>query len=363
MKNILMVIGTRPEAVKMCPLALELKKRTELNVRVLATGQHGEMLYSVLDFFGVTPDYNLDVMAAGGALAGVTENVLRGTLEVLERESFDIVLVHGDTTSAFAAALAAFYARVSIGHVEAGLRTHNPQEPYPEEFNRAAIDAMAEFFFAPSAVAVENLFAEGKSRPRVFATGNTGIDALEYTVRKDFSHRALDFARGRKLMLITAHRRENLGLAMEEMFRGISRALSYFPEWCAVFPVHKNPAVRAAAEKEFEGNAGVMLTEPLCVFDFHNILARAELLVTDSGGAQEEAASLGVPMLVMRRVTERREGADSGAAILIGNSEESVFEGLFGFLSGKTEIKSDAARNAYGDGKASERIANILAEI
>ncbi len=358
-----MVIGTRPEAIKMCPLALELKKRMAFDVRVLATGQHGEMLYSVLEFFGVAPDYNLDAMAAGGTLADITEKVMRGVEEVLKRERFDIVLVHGDTTSAFAAALAAFYAHIPIGHVEAGLRTHKAYEPYPEEFNRAAIDAMAEFFFAPSCDAVENLFAEGKRRERVFATGNTGIDALKYTVREDFSHPVLNFSKGKKLMLITAHRRENLGAAMEEMFRGISRALAAFPEWCAVFPAHKNPAVRSAAEAAFAENAQVMLTEPLCVADFHNILARAELAVTDSGGIQEEAAYLGVPMLVMRSVTERREAADAGAALLIGNSEKSVFDGVCGFLAGKTVIRTDAAKNAYGDGKASERIANILAEI
>lgn len=359
MKNILIVIGTRPEAVKMCPLALEMKKREGFRVRVLATGQHGEMLYSALGFFGVVPDYNLDVMAAGGTLADITEKVMRGTCEVLCRERFDAVLVHGDTTSAFAAALAAFYSGVPIGHVEAGLRTHDMREPYPEEFNRFAIDAAAEYFFAPTCRAKENLLAEGKPRERIFVTGNTVIDAFAYTVREGFTHPVLDFAKGKRLMLVTAHRRENLGSAMAAMFRGISRALAENPTWCAVFPVHKNPLVREAAEV-FEGNAQVKLTEPLGVGDFHNILARAELAVTDSGGVQEEASYLGVPVLVMRGATERQEAVDAGAARLIGNTEESVFAGICAFF-GADFGRGGKGKSIYGDGCASERIANILA--
>jgi len=361
LKKMLMVIGTRPEAVKMCPLFLELKRRGETDVRVLATGQHGEMLYSALGFFGVAPDYNLDVMAAGGTLADITEKVMRGAGEVLARERFDAVLVHGDTSSAFAAALSAFYARVPVYHVEAGLRTRNIREPYPEEFNRQAIDAMADICFAPTQRARENLLAEGKDGACVFVTGNTGIDALRYTVRADFAHPALDFAGGKRLMLITAHRRENIG-AMAAMFRGISRALAAFPEWRAVFPVHKNPAVRACAEKAFAGNAQVMLSDPLGVLDFHNILARSHAAVTDSGGVQEEAASLGVPMLVMRSVTERQEAQDARAAHLIGNTEESVFAGLCNFL-GTAENEKAAPKNIFGDGRASERIADILAQM
>lgn len=359
MKNILIVIGTRPEAVKMCPLVLELKKRGAPGVRVLATGQHGEMLSSALGFFGVAPDYVLD--AAGGALADITERVMRGTGEVLVRERFDAALVHGDTSSAFAAALAAFYARVPVYHVEAGLRTRNIREPYPEEFNRAAIDAMADIFFAPTARAMENLLAEGKERGRIFVTGNTGIDSLAYTVRSHFSHPALDFARGKKLMLITAHRRENLGEGMAATFRGISRALALFPGWCAVFPVHKNPAVRACAEAAFGGNAQVMLAEPMGVFDFHNLLARAHLVVTDSGGVQEEAAHLGVPLMVTRSVTERQEAADTGAARLIGTEEKRIFAELCAFLGGAERNEKPAAENIFGDGRASERIADILA--
>ena len=359
MKNILIIIGTRPEAVKMCPLVLELKRRDGFCVRVLATGQHGEMLYSALGFFGVTPDYNLD-FSAGGTLADITEKVMRGVGEVLAAEKFDIVLVHGDTTSAFAAALAAFYAGVAVGHVEAGLRTHNVREPYPEEFNRAAIDTVAEYMFAPTCLAKENLLAEGRVGERIFVTGNTVIDAFAYTVREDFTHPAADFAKGKKLMLITAHRRENLGDTMAAMFIGISRALAAHPEWCAVFPVHKNPLVRKAAEAFFEGNAQVKLTDPLGVGDFHNILSRADLAVTDSGGVQEEAAYLGVPVLVMRSVTERQEAVDAGAARLIGNTEESVFEGICAFMDGEAE-NMRVGKSIYGDGCASERIANILA--
>jgi UDP-N-acetylglucosamine 2-epimerase (non-hydrolysing) len=359
LKNILVVIGTRPEAVKMCPLVLELKKRGDFRTRVLATGQHGEMLYSVLNFFGVTPDYNLDVLETGGTLASITEKVMRGTGEVLAKEKFDVVLVHGDTTSAFAAALAAFYARVPIGHVEAGLRTRDVHSPYPEEFNRIAIDALSDYCFAPTQSAAANLISEGKGKESVFVTGNTVIDALAYTLRCDFSHPALDFACGRHLVLITAHRRENLGEPMAAMFRGIARALAAFPDYRAVYPVHKNPAVQKAAEEAFAGNRQVMLTEPLGTADFHNILACASLAVTDSGGVQEEAAFLGVPVLVMRCVTERREGEDAGASRLIGNTEESVFEGLCEFMRTGGH-KNNNAKNIYGDGHASERIAEIL---
>ena len=359
----MLVFGTRPEAVKMCPLVLELKKRKNISVSVIVTGQHREMLSSVLSSFGVEPDIDLDIMSEGQTLFDIHEKVMRGMRTILEKEKYDLLLVHGDTTTAFAASLAAFYMGVPVAHVEAGLRTYDINAPYPEEFNRVAVDAVSRLHFAPTQLSADRLISEGKKAENIFVTGNTVIDALSYTVRDDFSHPALDFAKGKRMVLFTAHRRENIGENMQQMFDAVKDVLLAHPDVCAIYPVHPNPAVRAAAQGAFENFPQVMLTEPLDVFDFHNILARAELLVTDSGGAQEEAASLGVPMLVMRRVTERREGADSGAAILIGNSEESVFEGLFGFLSGKTEIKSDAARNAYGDGKASERIANILAEI
>ena len=363
MKNLLVVIGTRPEAVKMCPLVLELKKRKSFSVKVLATGQHGEVLSSVMRFFGVVPDYALDVMSAGGTLADITEGVMRGVGEVLERESFDAVFVHGDTTSAFAAALASFYARVRVCHIEAGLRTHNIREPYPEEFNRAAIDALAEYCFAPTDRARENLLAEGKPSERIFVTGNTVIDSFAYTVRKDFSHPALDFAKGKRLVVITAHRRENLG-AMDDMLRGVRRALELFPEYRAVFPVHKNPAVRASADAAFSGSDIVKLIEPPDVFEFHNLLARASIAITDSGGLQEEAPHFGVPVLVMRNVTERGEAVDAGTVLLIGNTEESVFAGICAVLgNGAVREKMARAQNPFGDGRASERIADILEKI
>ena len=360
MKKILLVFGTRPEAVKMCPLALELKKHASFCVRVLSTGQHREMLSSVMELFGVAPDYSLEIMAEGQTLFEITEKVLRGTRGVLEKESFDLVMVHGDTTTAFAAALAAFYERVPVCHVEAGLRTHDIYAPYPEEFNRVAVDALSHICFAPTERAAEALMAEGKREELVFITGNTVIDAFHYTVREDFAHEALDFARGKKLVLITAHRRENLPV-LGRMLHGISHALAEFPDVCAVYPVHPNPAVRAAAEAAFGGNGQVKLTEPLEVFAFHNLLSRAYLVLTDSGGVQEEAPHFGVPVLVMRNTTERQEGAQTGTARLIGNTAQSVYTGICEVLGNReVYMKMAHAVNPYGDGHASERIADIL---
>lgn len=364
MKDILVVFGTRPEAVKMCPLVLELEKRAGVSVHVLVTGQHREMLASVLDFFGIVPEYDLAVMEAGQTLCDITEKVMRGVSRVLEKHAFDAVLVHGDTTTAFAAALAAFYARVPVGHVEAGLRTHDVSSPYPEEFNRVAVDTLAGYCFAPTQSAAEALLAEGKAAGSVFVTGNTVIDALAYTVKEDFRHPALDRAGGRRLMLVTAHRRENLGEPMAAMFRGIKRALLAHPDVFALYPMHPNPAVRRAAEAAFAGVENVMLCEPLDVFDFHNVLARAHIAVTDSGGVQEEAPHFGVPVLVMRGTTERREGADAGTARLIGTEEESVFRGICEVLeSPGLHAAMARAENPYGDGHACERIADILASI
>ncbi len=360
MKNILLVFGTRPEAIKMCPLVLDLKKRKSLRVRVLTTGQHREMLRSVTDFFGVMPDYNLDIMAEGQTLFDITEKILRGTREVLEKEKFNMVLVHGDTSTAFAAALAAFYAHVPVSHVEAGLRTYNINFPYPEEFNRVAVDALSAICFAPTERAKNALLAEGKAADRVFRTGNTVTDTFRYTVREDFSHAALDFAAGRKLVLITAHRRENTG-ELAGMFRGISRALVCFPNICAVYPVHPNPAVKKAACAAFGGNGQIKLISPLDVFEFHNLLARAHLVLTDSGGVQEEAPHFGVPVLVMRTATERPEGVEAGTSRLIGNTEAGVFAGICAVLGDSgAYAKMARAENPYGDGRACERIGEII---
>lgn len=357
----MLVFGTRPEAVKMCPLVLELKKREDLCVRVCVTGQHREMLSSVLSFFGVVPDYDLSVMEERQTLFDITEKVMRGMRAVLEKERCDLLLVHGDTTTAFAAALSAFYMGVPVGHVEAGLRTYDITSPFPEEFNRTAVDSLSAYHFAPTELSAEQLIAEGKKRERVFVTGNTVIDALKSTVKVDFSHPALDFAKSKKMVLLTAHRRENLGAPMAEMFAAIREVLSSHPDVCAVYPVHPNPAVRKAAHAAFDGFAQVKLIEPLDVFDFHNVMSRAYLVVTDSGGIQEEAPAFGVPVLVMRTTTERPEGMLAGTVRLIGNTCESVRRGFAEVLeTGEVYTKMARARNPYGDGMACIRIADII---
>ncbi len=357
----MLVFGTRPEAVKMCPLVLELKKRKGLCVRVCVTGQHREMLSSVLSFFGVAPDYDLDVMSEGQTLFDITEKVMRGMRAVLEKEKCDLLLVHGDTTTAFSSALAAFYAGVPVGHVEAGLRTYDITSPYPEEFNRVSVDALSSYHFAPTELAAKHLFAESKKRERVFVTGNTVIDALKSTVKKDFSHPALDFSCGKKMVLLTSHRRENIGAPMAEMFTAIKEVLLSHPDVCADYPVHPNPAVQSAAHAAFDGFPQVKLIEPLDVFEFHNVMGRAYLILTDTGGIQEEAPSFGVPVLVMRATTERPEGVEAGTVRLIGNTLESVRQGFAEVLENE-EIYAKMARsqNPYGDGTACAKIADII---
>lgn len=361
MKNIMLVFGTRPEAIKMCPLALELKKRKNISVRVLVTGQHREMLSSVLSFFGIVPDFDLSVMSEGQTLFDITEKVMRGMREILEKEKCDLLLVHGDTTTAFAASLAAFYLRIPVGHVEAGLRTYNINAPYPEEFNRVAVDSIASCHFAPTKLSADRLIAEGRRRESVFVTGNTVIDALRYTVREDFSSPALDFAKGRRMVLLTSHRRENLGEHMEGMFAAIKEVLLSHPDVCVLYPVHPNPAVRDVAQAAFADFPQVNLTEPLDVFDFHNIMARAYLVLSDSGGVQEEAPAFGVPVLVMRETTERPEGVEAGTVRLIGNTYASVKEGFAALLDDTSLYESMAhAKNPYGDGTACKKIADII---
>ncbi len=357
----MLVFGTRPEAVKMCPLVLELKKRKDLSVSVLVTGQHREMLSSVLSFFGVEPDFDLCIMSEGQTLFDITEKVMCGMRAVLENEKFDLLLVHGDTTTAFAAALSAFYAGVPVAHVEAGLRTYDINAPYPEEFNRVAVDAVSSLHFAPTKLACERLIAEGKRAENVFVTGNTVIDALSYTVRDDFSHPALDFAKGKRMVLLTAHRRENLGTRMEEMFAAVKDVLLAHPDVCAVYPVHPNPAVRDAANAAFADFPQVKLIEPLDVFDFHNIMARSYLVLSDSGGLQEEAPAFGVPVLVMRNTTERPEGMEAGTVRLAGNTYDSVRAAFSSLLDDKVLYGSmSQAKNPYGDGTACKKIADII---
>lgn len=361
-KKVMLVFGTRPEAIKMCPLVNELKSRAEdFEVVVCVTGQHREMLDQVLGAFGVVPDHDLDIMKPGQTLFDVTCDVLLRMRVVLEAARPDAVLVHGDTTTSFAAALACYYLRIPIGHVEAGLRTRDLYSPWPEEFNRQAVDVVSRWYFAPTETSRRNLLEEGKPADRIWVTGNTGIDALRTTVRDDFSNPVLDWAKGFRLVLLTAHRRENLGAPMRSMFRAIRRAMEERPDVKAVYPVHMNPLVREAAHAELDGFDRLRMIEPLEVLDFHNLLARCHLALTDSGGIQEEAPSLGKPVLVMRDTTERPEGVEAGTLRLVGTDEKTIY-GAFAELLDDEKVYDAMSRasNPYGDGRASERIADVL---
>lgn len=363
-KKVMLVFGTRPEAIKMCPLVNVLKQRPEdFDVVVTVTGQHREMLQQVLDVFGVVPDHNLDIMKAGQTLFDVTCDVLTRLKSVLESEKPDAVLVHGDTTTSFAAALACFYLQVPVGHVEAGLRTHDIYSPWPEEFNRQAVDIVTHWYFAPTEMSRRNLLDEGKDASRIWVTGNTGIDALRTTVHEGYSDSELDWAQGSRLILITAHRRENLGEPMHRMFRAIRRVMEMHPDTKAIYPIHMNPKVRAAAHAELDGFDRLRIIEPLDVLDFHNYMARSYMVLTDSGGIQEEAPSLGKPVLVMRDTTERPEGVAAGTLKLVGTDEDVIFREFSHLLSDSDEYAAmSRASNPYGDGHASERIAEVLSE-
>ena len=362
-KKVMLVFGTRPEAIKMCPLVRELKGRPdEFETVVCVSGQHREMLDQVLGVFGVEPDHDLHVMRPGQTLADVTCDVLRGLGPVLEAERPDAVLVHGDTTTSFAAALACFYLQIPVGHVEAGLRTHDIYSPWPEEFNRQAVDVVSEWYFAPTEASRGNLLGEGKPAGRIFVTGNTGIDALRTTVREGYSHPELDWAAGSRLVLVTAHRRENLGEPMHRMFRAIRRAMEERPDTKAIYPIHMNPQVRAAAHAELDGFDRLRIIDPLQVVDFHNFMAASHLILTDSGGIQEEAPSLGKPVLVMRDTTERPEGVAAGTLRLVGTDEGTIYREFSRLLDDPEEYAAmSRASNPYGDGHASERIADVLA--
>ena len=361
MSTILCIFGTRPEAIKMCPLVLELKGRRSFRTLVCATGQHREMLRGVLSAFGVVPDFALSVMQEGQSLSELEARLLLGVSGVIAETSPDLVLVHGDTATAHAAALAAFFARVPVGHVEAGLRTYNIASPSPEEFNRRAIALLAKYHFAPTPLARRNLLGEGVAPASVFVTGNTAIDALATTVREDYTHPALSWTAGSRLVLVTAHRRENLGEPLRKMFRAIRRVIGEVPDVKAICPIHKNPAVRRAAEEELGGCDRLCITEPLDVLDFHNFLARCTLILTDSGGIQEEAPSLGKPVLVMRDTTERPEGVAAGTLRLVGTEEEGIYREAKRLLLDEDAYGAMAeTRNPYGDGTASRQIADIL---
>ena len=308
MKKIMLVFGTRPEAIKMCPLVNELKKRKGIETIVCVTAQHREMLDQVLDTFGVKPDYDLDIMKQQQTLFDITKSILEGIKNVLEKETPDVVLVHGDTSTTFVTSLACFYLQIPVGHVEAGLRTYNIYSPYPEEFNRQAVGIISKYNFAPTKLAADHLIKEGKKPDSIYITGNTVIDAMQHTVKDNYSHPELDGVGDNKLILITAHRRENLGEPMHHMFRAIRRVLDEHPDCRAVYPIHMNPLVRSAAEAELDGCSHIHIIEPIDVFDCHNFEARSYLCLTDSGGIQEECPSYGVPVLVMRDTTERPEG-------------------------------------------------------
>lgn len=361
MKKVMLVFGTRPEAIKVCPLVNELKKRPSLQTVVCVTGQHRQMLDQVLSAFHVVPDYDLSVMKDKQTLFDITSNILMGIKSVLEKEKPDVVLVHGDTSTTFASALACFYLQIPVGHIEAGLRTYDIYSPYPEEFNRQAVEIISKYNFAPTKLAAEHLIKEGKNPETVYITGNTVIDAMQHTVRDDYSHPELDWVGDGKLIFITAHRRENLGEPMHRMFRAIRRVLDEHPECKAVYPIHMNPIVRKAAEEELGGCDRIHIIEPLEVFDCHNFEARCYLCLTDSGGIQEECPSYGKPVLVMRDTTERPEGVDAGMLRLVGTDEETIYQNFKELLENEEAYHKMAhACNPYGDGHACERIADIL---
>ena len=361
MKKIMLVFGTRPEAIKMCPLVNELKQRKGMKTIVCVTGQHRQMLDQVLAAFSVVPDYDLSIMKERQTLFDVTTTSLNRIREVLEDVRPDVVLVHGDTSTTFVTALACFYLQIPVGHVEAGLRTYNIFSPYPEEFNRQAVSIIASWNFAPTELSRQNLLTEGKAAETIFVTGNTAIDALKTTVKEDYTHPELDWAKGSRLIMITAHRRENLGEPMKHMFRAIRRVCDEHPDIKAVYPIHMNPAVRETADEILGGDERIRIIEPLDVLDFHNFLARSYLILTDSGGIQEEAPSLGKPVLVMRDTTERPEGIRAGTLKLVGTEEEVIYENFKLLLENRAEYeKMSMASNPYGDGLASKRIADIL---
>lgn len=363
MKKVLVVFGTRPEAIKMCPLVLSLKRSKGIKCCVCLTGQHREMLDTVMRTFSVKADYDLDIMKENQTLTLITTDILNQMESVIESEKPDMLLVHGDTTTSFAAALAGFYHRIPVGHVEAGLRTYRMDSPYPEEFNRQAVDLMADIYFAPTKWAEKNLLSEGKEKEKIFVTGNTVIDALSTTVKQDYQNEVLDWAKDSRMILFTAHRRENIGEPMRNMFRALRRVLEEFPDVKVIYPVHKNPKVRAIVRELLADNDRIRIIEPLDVMDFHNFMAKSYLIMTDSGGIQEEAPALGIPVLVMRDTTERPEGIEAGTLKLMGTDEERIYELAKELLADRAGYEAmSRASNPYGDGHASEKIAQIIME-
>lgn len=361
MIKVLVVFGTRPEAIKMCPLVLELKKREEVSCIVCLTGQHREMLRQVMEVFQIKEDYNLDIMQQEQNLSSITTRVISSFGEVLEKEYPDIVLVHGDTTTSFAAALTAFYYQIPVGHVEAGLRTYNMHSPFPEEFNRQTVDRISSIYFAPTEAAKKNLLREDKKQENIYVTGNTVIDALKLTVGNTYRNEHLEWASDSRMLLLTAHRRENLGEPMKNIFKALRRVVEENEDIKVIFPIHKNPRIRELAKEYLDQAERIRIIEPLDVLAFHNYMARSYLILTDSGGVQEEAPSLGVPVLVLRDVTERPEGVEAGVLEVVGTDEDTVYQSVIRLLTDKEKYQAmSRSVNPYGDGNASLRIANVI---
>ena len=364
MIKVMSIFGTRPEAIKMAPLVKELERRKEIESIVCVTAQHREMLDQVLNTFDIKPDYDLNIMKQGQSLADVTTRALVGLEEVIKEVKPDIVLVHGDTTTTFAGALAAFYNQVAIGHVEAGLRTYDKYSPYPEEMNRQMVDRLSDMYFAPTEISKDNLLKENIDESKIYITGNTAIDAMSTTVDENYTHPELDWINaGERMILLTAHRRENLGEPMRHIFRAIKRVVDEFNDVKVIYPIHMNPKVREVANEVFGDADRVKLIEPLEVFDFHNFQNKSYIILTDSGGIQEEAPSLGKPVLVLRDTTERPEGIKAGTLKLVGTDEDVIYEETKKLLLDKKEYeKMSKASNPYGDGHASERIVDAIIE-
>lgn len=364
MKKVMIVFGTRPEAIKMAPLVKELKKRKHIETIVCVTAQHREMLDQVLHVFDIKPEYDLNIMKAGQSLSFITNRVLMGMEEVIQKEQPDILLVHGDTTTTYASALAAYYHHVAIGHVEAGLRTYQKYSPFPEEMNRQMVGVLADYHFAPTQESKQNLLQEGKKEDRVFVTGNTAIDALATTVKSEYHNDVLEWVANDRLVLLTAHRRENVGEPMRHIFRAIRRIVDEYEDVKVVYPIHMNPVIRDIAQEILQGHNRIRIIDPLEVIDFHNFLNKSYMILTDSGGIQEEAPSLGKPVLVLRDTTERPEGIKAGTLKLAGTQEDNIYKMMKELLNNKEIYDTmSQARNPYGDGFASKRIVDIIESI
>lgn len=361
MIKVMTIFGTRPEAIKMAPLVKELEKRKEIESIVCVTAQHREMLDQVLKVFDIKPDYDLNIMKQGQTLSEITSRVLLGLEEIIKEVKPNIILVHGDTTTTFAGALAAFYNNIDIGHVEAGLRTWNKYSPFPEEMNRQMVDCMTDMYFAPTEVSKNNLLIQGINEDKIYITGNTAIDAMKYTVNDNYYNEIFDWVGEDKLILLTAHRRENLGDPMKNIFNAVKRLVIEVPNIKVVYPIHLNPNIRKIADEVIGDNDKIKIIEPLEVFDFHNFINKSYLILTDSGGIQEEAPSLGKPVLVLRDTTERPEGISAGTLKLVGTDENNIYNETIKLLLDNNEyLKMSKANNPYGDGFASQKIVDEI---